>query len=308
VTIRTGLHTCVVLAAALLASPSAFGDASGKGPGGDVKRGVYVFDAAGCGSCHTDPGRRGKDPRPKGEPLAGGLPIVTKFGTYYVPNITPDPQHGIGGWTFDDFDRALRQGRSPSGDPYYPSFPYPSYTLMADRDVADLWAYVKTFPSVSRPDRPHDLDFPYSLRSMAATWLSMYFHEGRLERDPTKSAQWNRGAYLVRAVAHCGECHSPRGYLGAVDHDRALAGNPDGPDGDKVPNITPHQKAGIGTWSLGDMLEYLDSGMLPDGDFVGAAMADVVENSTSKMTAADRRAIAVYLKSLPPIGKAGDGK
>lgn len=289
-----------MLAAALHAPPSAL--AADTAAAGDAGRGEYVFHAAGCGNCHTDPGSKGDDARPKGEPLAGGRPLKTPFGTFYTPNITPHPEVGIGNWTERDFRRAMREGRAPNAAPYYPAFPYTSYTGMTDRDVADLWAYLRQQPASARPNRAHDLNFPFNLRLLMHGWRMLFFEEGEIARaDPKQSAEWNRGAYLVRAVTHCGECHTPRNALGAMDRSRELAGNDLGPGAGKIPDLTPRDGKGAANWSVRDIVEYLTSGMTPESDFAGGEMAEVIDHSTSKMTPEDRRAIAVFVKSLKPV-------
>ncbi|MGF1631470.1 MAG: c-type cytochrome [Kiloniellaceae bacterium] len=257
-----------------------------------VERGRYVFQAAGCLGCHSDT-------KGGGEPLAGGRPLVTPFGTFYTPNITPDPQTGIGAWREQDFVAALRHGTSPAGDPYYPAFPYPSYSGMSDADLRDLFAYLMAQPPVSRANRDHALDFPYSLRFTLGIWQALFFEPATFEPEPDQDAAWNRGAYLVRHLGHCGECHSPRGFLGAVDAEQALAGNAAGPEGDKVPNLTPGP-GGLSDWSESDIAYALKSGITPDGDFLSDSMGEVIDNSTSRLTDDDLAAIAKYLKSLPP--------
>lgn len=289
--------TALAIAAGLLGGPAAVAQEAADPQA--VERGRYVFDAAGCYGCHTDV-------KNKGEALAGGRELKTPFGTFYGPNITPDREHGIGGWTLEEFTRALRDGVAPDGSPYYPAFPYTSFTRMTDADVADLWAYLRTVEPVAESDKPHALSFPFNMRWLNSVWQALYFTPGRLEAGEPPAAvedadTWRRGAYLVHALAHCGECHTPRGLLGATDDSLALAGNADGPDGDIAPNITPHAGTGIGDWSPGDITTYLDIGMLPDGDFAGSAMAEIIDHSTSKMTPEDRRAIAIYLKSLAPV-------
>lgn len=258
-----------------------------------VERGRYVFQAAGCLGCHTD--KKGG-----GAPLAGGRALVTPFGTFYSPNITPDPATGIGAWRPADLARALRHGESPDGDPYYPAFPYTSYAGMTDRDIADLYAYLMAQPAVARQNRAHELDFPYNLRFTLGIWQALYHDAAAFQPDPAKDAAWNRGAYLVRHLGHCGECHSPRGFLGAVDAAQELAGNPAGPEGGKVPNLTPGP-GGLGDWSESDIAYALKIGITPDGDFLGESMGEVIENSTGKLTDEDLAAIASYLKSLPPL-------
>lgn len=259
-----------------------------------LTRGKYVFDAAGCANCHTDRAKKG--------PLLGGGPAIkTSFGTFFAPNISPHPKQGIGAWSEAQFIRAMREGVSPEGEHFYPAFPYASFTLMTDRDLKDLWAYLLSVPPVDRPSRPHVIGFPYNIRAGLWLWKRLYLEKGPFKAQPDKSPEWNRGAYLVEALTHCGECHTPRTWLGGLERDRWLGGNPDGPDGERVPNITPDAKTGIGKWSLEEIIDALATGNLPDGDEVGSLMADVVQHGTSKLTDADRRAITVYLKSVPPV-------
>jgi mono/diheme cytochrome c family protein len=258
-----------------------------------VARGAYLANAADCVSCHTDGAHQGR-------PYAGGRAIPTPFGTFYSPNITPDPETGIGRWTEAQFLAALRFGRRPDGADFYPAFPYPSFTLITDEDARAIKAYLFSLPAVRQPDRPHDLSFPYSWRALLAVWRWLYFEPGPFRPNPGWSAALNRGAYLVDALAHCGECHTPRNWLGASQRDRYLAGTPAGPDGKKVPNITPDRDAGIGEWSEGDIVTLLATGRTPDSDFVGGAMREVVR-STARLDDADRRAIAAYLQSIPAI-------
>lgn len=262
-----------------------------------VDRGAYIFAAAGCVSCHTDVKRHGT-------PLAGGRPLSTPFGTFYSPNITPDRQQGIGGWSLADFKRALRDGKDDDGDFLFPVFPYPSYAGMTDQDIADLYAYLMTQPPSAQADKPNEVKFPFGFRPLLWFWRLLFFDEGPLAAVPDQSAEWNRGRYLVEAVGHCEECHTPRNFLGALDHSRAFAGNPQGPDGQKAPNITPDPATGIGKWSIDDITTVLASGMTPDFDSVGGGMGEVVAG-TEKLTDADRHAIAVYVKSLPPLRATG---
>ena len=259
-----------------------------------AERGEYIFNAAGCGGCHTDI-------KTKGPVLAGGRELATPFGSFYSPNISPDLTHGIGTWSLVDFTRALRQGMSPNSTPYFPSFPYPSFTRMSDADISDLWTYMSARPTVAQVNEPHKLPFPFNLRILMHVWRGLFFDEGSFSPDNTKSSDWNRGAYLVRALTHCGECHTPRNLLGAVDLQRELGGNPLGADGKSVPNITPGNLTGIGAWSESEIVDYLSIGMSPDGDFAGGAMTEVINQSTSKLTDTDRQAIAVFLKALPTV-------
>ena len=262
---------------------------------GNAEHGEYVLNMAGCVACHTVP--KG------GAFLAGGRELKTDFGSFFTPNITPDPETGIGSWTDEDFTRALREGKSPEGGHYYPTFPYTSYTRMTEQDILDLKAYLDTVPAVRNPVPDHDLPFPFGIRASMFGWKLLFFDDTPFAPDPSQSAAWNRGAYLVNGPGHCGECHTPRNILGVVDSDRPLAGNSNGPDGDAVPNITPGS-GGIGDWSEDDIVSFLEIGITPDSDFFGGAMTDVVQESTSKLTADDLQAIATYLSSLPPIADA----
>ena len=280
--------------AARAAGPLQTSGAPANDSGSDaVQRGAYIFNAAGCLGCHTDE-------KGGGQPLAGGRALATPFGTFHTPNITPDPETGIGRWSDADFVRALREGLRPDGAALFPAFPYASYTRMTDRDLLDLKAYLFSRPAVAAPNKPHDLTPPFSWRFLLPVWQWLYLTPGAVPDDPAKPPAWNRGRYLVDALGHCAECHSPRTPLGGIDSDRYLAGNPDGPDGDKVPGITGAKgKGGIGAWSDGDLTLLLETGLTPDGDVVGGAMGEVVRNTTSKLTADDRAAIAAYLKTVP---------
>lgn len=264
-----------------------------EGSADPVERGEYLLRAAGCVTCHTQDDD-------EAVPLAGGRELETRFGTFRSPNITPDPDTGIGAWTEDDFVQALKHGVSPAGDPYYPSFPYTSYTGMADADVRALFAYLQSIDPVSREVAPHDLDFPYSIRSALWPWRWLFFEARTFREDPAKDGRRNRGAYLVRHLGHCGECHTPRNFLGARTG-RTLSGNPDGPEGGSVPNITPHPEQGIGDWSRDDLVFFLETGFDPDGDVPGGGMGAVIRESTSELTSSDREAIADYLMSLEPV-------
>lgn len=259
---------------------------------GDAARGEYILRLGGCVACHTDE-------KNGGQFLAGGRALKTPFGTFYTPNITPDPATGIGHWSTGAFVRALTDGLSPGGHPLFPAFPYTSYTRMTRQDVVDLKVYLDGVAPVANPVPAHQLRFPFGFRPLLKGWQLLFFDPGTFQPDPTQSEVWNRGAYIVQGPGHCGECHTPRNALGAPNHDRFLAGNRNGPDGKAVPNITPHQDDGIGQWSEGDLVFALQTGILPDGDVLGGAMAEVVEDATSHLTADDRKAIAEYLRSLP---------
>ena len=259
-----------------------------------VARGRYLFDAGGCAACHTDF-------KNKGPLLAGGRALKTPFGVFYSPNITPDPEHGIGGWTVEDFMRAMRQGLAPDGTPYFPVFPYPSYTGITDDDLRDLRAYIFSLAPVAKPNRGHQVKAPFGWRFLLYGWRWLYFEPGPFRPHPERGKAWNRGAYLVEALAHCAQCHTPRNALGALDPALSFAGNPDGPEGDLVPNITPHRETGIGGWTDDDLDSLFRMGMTPDGDFVGGSMAEVVEHTTGRLGESDLRAVIVYLRALPPI-------
>ena len=256
-----------------------------------AERGRYLAAAASCETCHTAEG---------GQPFAGGRALKTPFGTFYTPNITPDGETGIGRWTESQFLRALREGVRPDGADYYPAFPYTSFTKLADADALAIRAYLSSIPAVRQPNRPHALSFPYSWRFLLNGWKWLFFDPGRFRPMPGRSAEENRGAYLVTAVVHCGECHTPRNSLGAMDNDRFLAGNPAGPDGKSVPNITPDPKAGIGNWSEDEIVQVLTDGQTPNFDEVAGSMAEVVRN-TARLSPEDRRAIAAYLQLVPPV-------
>jgi len=291
---RTWIRTAAVTAAVLFFLAANVGATYAQDAASPATRGQYIFNLAGCKSCHTDEKNNGPF-------LAGGVPLKTPFGTFYGPNITPDPTYGLGGWSESDFIRALREGRGRDGAHLFPVFPFTSFTRMTDDDAKDLWAYLKTVPPVATPNKPHDVSFPFNVRLGQMVWKWLFFTPGRFAPDPAKSPEINRGGYIVQALGHCGECHTQRNLLGGVDTAKALAGNTRGPDKDVVPNITPDAETGIGKWSNGDLASLLSDGMTPDGDFVGGSMGEVVRNTTSKLSAADARAVIAYLRALPPV-------
>jgi mono/diheme cytochrome c family protein len=262
------------------------------GPG-DPARGRVVFDAGGCASCHMAPG---SDDRSR---LPGGIRLPTTFGIFVVPNLSSDSVAGIGEWDLTDFVRAMREGVAPDGRHYYPSFPYTSYQRMTGSDLADLFAYLKTLPPVSDRQPDHELSFPFSIRRGLGLWKLAHLDGRVFVADPERSAEWNRGAYLVEGPGHCAECHSPRNALGAIPAGRRFAGgqDPEGTGG-RIPNITPHRD-GLEKWSRDDVAELLETGFTPEYDSVGGTMAAVVRN-TARLTKSDREAIATYLLSLPP--------
>ena len=255
-----------------------------------VERGKYLLFAGGCISCHTED-------VDDAVPLAGGRAMESPFGTFYSPNITPDPETGIGNWSDDDFVNAFWEGISPRGEHYFPAFPYTSYTGVSRDDLLAMKAHLFSLESVRKKSRKHDLAGYMSTRLAAGAWKELNFNGARFVPDPTRDDTWNRGAYLVRHLGHCGECHTPRSNLGVRQTDQELAGSQLGDE--SVPNITQHRVDGIGRWSISDIEYFLDIGMLPDGDFSGSSMGDVIEDNTSKLTPGDRLAIASYLKSVP---------
>jgi mono/diheme cytochrome c family protein len=257
----------------------------------DLANGLTTFNAGGCSSCHAVPGQ------PDRTRLGGGLAIPSPFGTFYAPNISPDPADGIGQWTEAQFVRAVTQGVSPAGFHYFPAFPYTSYAHAKVTDVRDLFAYLKTLAPVSGKVRDHDVPFPFNIRRNVGIWKWLFMDSKPFVPDEARSARWNRGAYLVNSLGHCAECHSPRNFLGGIVSAQRFAGGPN-PEGEGwVPNIT---QKGIGDWSESDIAYFLESGQLPDGDSAGGSMVRVIRN-TSQLSAEDRAAIAEYIKSLPPV-------
>ena len=269
-----------------------------------IPRGDYVLSAAGCVACHTRPetdAGEGVEAQEKGQRLAGGRALVTPFGTFYSPNITPDQEHGIGAWSSDDLWRALSQGEGPGGVHYYPVFPFPSYSSMKRSDADDLYRYLMSLEPQAVANREHDLAWYVSWRFSNWVWKLMFFDPQPVAEDATKSKAWNRGAYLVKALGHCGECHTPRAPHGVVQREQHLAGNDNGPEGEPVPGIRSDGEDGISDWTASEIATYLRSGEDPDFDFAGGAMVEVIDDSTSKLSDDDRAAIAEYLKDLPPL-------
>jgi mono/diheme cytochrome c family protein len=253
---------------------------------GDAKRGQYLAAAGGCLGCHTEE----KD---KATPYAGGRALKTPFGTFYGPNITPHKQAGIGAWSEADFIRALREGRRPDGAHYFPAFPYPSFTLITDADMRDLFAYLRSLPPSDRASRPHELGILYRWRFLLWGWKWLFFQPGPFVADAKASPQVNRGAYLTRALGHCGECHTPRNFLGGSKKDRFLAG-----EKDVAPNLTPTRLKKSGD---GDLKNFLTTGLTPDGDVPAKEMGEVIANTTSKLAPQDLDAIIAFLRTLPPL-------
>ncbi|WP_315813258.1 cytochrome c [Bradyrhizobium sp. SZCCHNR2028] len=292
---RLLLAVCVLGAAGLavfwwLTSPSTVVLAAAtRAP--DLANGQEMFNIGGCASCHAVPNQ------PDRLKLGGGLPLTSPFGTFYAPNISPDPTDGIGRWSEAEFVNAVVRGVSPGGSHYYPAFPYASYAAAKIDDVRDLFAYMKTLPPVAGASRAHDMPFPFNIRRTVGVWKLLFFDDKPFAANASRPAEWNRGAYLVNTLGHCAECHSPRNALGGIVSAQRLAGGPD-PEGQGfVPNIT---QKGLSDWSESDISYFLETGQLPDGDSAGGSMARVIRN-TSQLTPEDRKAMAVYLKSLPPV-------
>lgn len=243
-------------------------------------RGAYVFDAAGCASCHTAP--QSDDRRL----LSGGQAFETQFGIFYAPNISMHAPNGVGDWTLTDFEHALRQGVSPTGRHYFPVFPYTTYQNMTDQDVRDLWAYMQTLPPSDQSNVPHNVTFPFSMRRSIGGWKRLFMPSKQLDLT-------DRGQYLVDALGHCAECHTARNGLGGWKKGVWLQGGANPTGQGKIPGIS----SGSLDWSIDDIAEYLNSGFTPDYDVAGGEMVDVIKN-TSRLSDEDRRAIAMYLKRV----------
>lgn len=265
-----------------------------------VARGAYILRAAGCATCHTDAANGGAF-------LAGGRLLPTPYGAVAVPNITPDRETGIGGWSDEDFVRALREGKAPGGRVYYPAFPYAAYTRMRRGDMLDLKAYLDSVEPAVQANRPHELRFPFSLRFLLHPWRWVFFARAPAAPGPALGPREERGRYLVEALGHCGECHSPRNMLGALKRRGHLAGSRYGPGGNPVPNITPDRETGIGAWSESDLAFFLRTGFKPDGDDVQGEMREAIEDGLRHLTQADLEAMAVYLRAVPAVRNAVTG-
>jgi mono/diheme cytochrome c family protein len=258
---------------------------------GMVERGAYLVRAAGCVSCHWN--KKGG-----GKPFAGGLALKTPFGTFVSPNITPDADTGIGRWSDEDFVRALTHGEGRNGEQLYPVFPYTAYARMTIEDALAIKTYLASLEPIAAARRDSKISFPFSWRALLKGWKLLFFAGALpLANDTSRDATWNRGHYLVEALGHCGECHTPRGTFGQRSNDKNLQGNAQGPDGWKVPALVG-PKSELAQWSVEEIVAYLKSGDKPDFDSAQGPMAEVIEDSTTHLTDDDRRAIALYLKSL----------
>lgn len=296
--LAAGVVVCA-LAFYLATMPRALPQAELAGlPAGDATRGETWFWAGGCASCHAPAKAEGAD-RLR---LGGGRTLKTPFGDFVVPNISPDPADGIGDWTSADFANAMLRGVSPEGRHYYPAFPYASFTRMKPADVADLWAYLGTLPPVAGRQRGHDLKFPFDIRRGIGLWKLAFLTDAPAVTIDASDPGVARGQYLVEGPGHCGECHTPRNFAGAMDDARWLAGapSPEGPG--RIPNITSGD-GGIGDWSAEGIAYLLESGFKPDFDTVGGSMVEV-QKSIAMLAASDRAAIAAYLKAVPPQASA----
>lgn len=273
----------------VLARPAPLAASAVEGLSGDITRGEAVFWAAGCASCHMAEKAEGDAELV----LKGGQRFASEFGTFLAPNISQDAEHGIGTWSALDLANAITRGVSPEGEHLYPALPYASYAKMQMQDVVDLYAFMKTLPADPTPSQPHEIGFPFSQRAAVGVWKLMFVNtDWALPGNLTPTA--DRGRYIAEALAHCGECHTPRNALGALDTARWLAGAPN-PSGDgKIPNITPAKL----TWSAADIVQYLTTGFTPEYDSVGGHMAHVVENM-ARLPESDRQAVAEYLKAVP---------
>ena len=260
---------------------------------GDAGRGELVFNVGGCAACHATPGQ---DDRLK---LGGGLGLPSPFGTFYVPNISPDPKDGIGAWSAGDLANAMLAGISPAGEHYYPAFPFTTYAHAKVGDIADLSAYLHGLAPVAGKVRAHDLPFPFNIRRALGLWKLLFLDKSPVVVDATKPASWNRGHYLTDSLGHCAECHSPRNFIGGIEAGKRYSGGPNPEGKGIVPNIT-QAPDGLAKWSADDIAELLKTGFTPEYDSVGGSMAAVVRN-TSRLPEADRAAMAEYIKSLPGV-------
>jgi mono/diheme cytochrome c family protein len=259
-----------------------------------IKRGEYLARAGDCIACHTVRG---------GKTFAGGLPMLTPFGTLYTPNVTPDDQYGIGKWTSDDFYRSIHVGRSKDGSLLYPAMPFTSYTKVTRADSDAMFAYMRSVPPVNVPSSPHELRFPFNQRNMLIGWRVLFFSEGEFKPDPTKSVEWNRGAYLIEGLGHCSMCHTSINAMGGPVSSAAFGGGLIPLQNWYAPSLTSNKEAGLGDWDIKDINDLLKTGVSQRGAVFGP-MAEVVHNSLQYMTDADINAMSTFLKSIPQKGEA----
>jgi mono/diheme cytochrome c family protein len=280
-------HAWILVLFASLLAPAALAQGAPNRPE-IVERGEYLARAGDCIACHT---------APEGHVFAGGRAMPTPFGTLYSSNITPDRETGIGKWTADDFYLTMHRGRFPDGGLIYPAMPFASYTKVTRADSDAIFAYLKSIPPVNQQNRPHDLRFPYDNRQLILGWRTLYFNEGEFKPDPTKSPEWNRGAYLVEGLGHCGMCHSPINALGGTSQADAFKGGLIPMQNWYAPSLTSNREAGLGDWSIKDITDLLQTGVSARGVVYGP-MAEVVHNSLQYLTDEDAKAMAVYLKGI----------
>jgi mono/diheme cytochrome c family protein len=255
-----------------------------------VARGAYLARVGNCMLCHTERG---------GTPYAGGRPLETPFGTIYAGNLTPDPATGLGEWSAAHFRRALHEGRSRDGRLLYPAFPYTHTTRVTDADADALFAYLRSLPPANHPNRPHQLRWPYNTQAALAVWRTLYFRPEPHVDEPNRSAEWNRGAYLVRGLGHCSACHSARNVLGASRDLMDLSGGLIPMQNWYAPSLASSDQAGVADWPLAEIAQLLATGVAPRASTTGP-MAEVVLHSLQYLEPADLRAMSVFLKSLPP--------
>jgi mono/diheme cytochrome c family protein len=294
--ILLGLVAVLALLAALVAwlnvrgeEPVAPGRSAAAVDADAMVRGAYLARAGNCLGCHTARG---------GAEYAGGRGIATPFGTVYAPNLTPDPETGLGAWSASEFRRALRHGRSRDGRLLYPAFPYPNYTLVTAEDADALYAFLQSLPPVRQPNRAHELRFPYNLQASLAVWRALFFRPQRHEPEAGRAADWNRGRYLVQGLGHCVACHGGRNWLGATSGGLELGGGQIPMLNWYAPSLAASREAGVGDWSSQDVVSLLETGLSPRGSAMGP-MAEVVFGSTQHLSPQDLLAMATYLKTLP---------
>ncbi|MBW6421169.1 cytochrome c [Rhizobium sp. XQZ8] len=260
----------------------------------DLAKGEQLFWAGGCASCHAATGASGDALKV----MSGGRALPSPFGTFHIPNISPDPKAGIGGWTLAQFGNAMTRGVGPNGEHLYPSFPYGSYARLPAKDVNDLFGYLKTLPASQNIAPPHELGFPFNIRMAVGGWKFLYFNDQPRVQLASADDKLKRGQFLVEGPGHCGECHTPRDAMGGFLPGKWLAGGPNPEGKGTIPNITPG--GDLGSWSEGDITNYLETGFTPDFDTAGGSMVEVQQN-IAHLPKGDIEAIAAYLKAVPSV-------
>jgi mono/diheme cytochrome c family protein len=293
---RLAIYAALVALATVFDGITLVGAAYAQAPVPKMSRGEYLARAGDCIACHTARG---------GEPFVGGLAMRTPFGTLYTPNITPDPETGIGKWSAEDFWNALHNGRSRDGTLLYPAFPYTSYTRVTRADADEIFKYLKSLPPVRRQNTLHQLKFPYNQRNLLYGWRALYFDEGVYANRTDESPEWNRGAYLVQGLGHCDACHTSRNFLGATVKGKQFSGGVIPQQDWYAPSLTSNREAGLGQWEVEDVVALLRTGISRRGAVFGP-MAQVVHDSLQYLTEEDTRAMAVYLKSIAGSGAPSD--